>query len=95
MLEAVGPLPVGTCPLCNAHDAYIVERNEQRSYFVECAHCGVYEATRKAFRHFEYLRWRGHNPGLTELQKLSDVLRARARGVATRLDYDTWRDFLS
>ena len=89
------PLPTGRCPVCGADDTYLGQRADRNEYFVECLNCGVFTATRKAFRHFEYLRWRADPDGLGRLTRLAEVLRNRTRGTATRLEYDTWQDLLT
>ena len=51
-------------------------------------------ASRKAFRHFEYLRWRAHSDGLERLEQLANYLKRRTRGTITKLEYDTWQSLL-
>jgi hypothetical protein len=87
-------LPTGRCPICDADDTYIAQRADRDEYFVECLNCGIYSATRKAYRHFEYLRWRGEPAGLERLTQMASVLKDRAPGTLTRLDYDTWQSLL-
>lgn len=87
-------IPTGRCPICDADDAYLGQRVDRDEYFVECINCGVYLATRKAFRHFEYLRWRAEHIGLQRLDQLASYLKHRPRGATTRLGYDTWQDLL-
>lgn len=87
--------PVGHCPICDADDAYIAERADRPEYFVECLNCGVYRAARKAFRHFEYLRWRADRDGLDKLERLSTFLHASPPGANIRLEYDTWQQMIS
>ena len=87
-------IPTGRCPICDADDAYIGQRVDRDEYFVECINCGVYVATRKAFRHFEYLRWRAESSGLQHLEQLAAYLKQFPRGITTRLEYDAWRDLL-
>ena len=87
-------LPTGHCPACDAPDTYIAQRADRQEYFIECLNCGVYSATRKAFRHFEYLRWRGDPAGLDRLAQLAALLKNRPRGTVTRLDYDSWQSLL-
>jgi hypothetical protein len=88
-------LPTGSCPVCDAGDTYIAQRTDRNEYFVECLNCGVYTATRKAYRHFEYLRWRGESAGLERLTQLATFLAKRPRGTVTRLEYETWESLLS
>jgi hypothetical protein len=87
-------LPTGRCPVCDAEDTYIALRADRNEYFVECLNCGVYSATRKAYRHFEYLGWRGDPAGLDRLTQLAIFLKSRPRGTVTLLDYDTWQSLL-
>jgi hypothetical protein len=87
-------LPIGRCPVCDAKDAYVGQRLDKDEYFVECVNCGVYHASRKVFRHFEYLRWRGEPAGLERLDRLASVLRARPDDSLVRLEYDTWQELL-
>jgi hypothetical protein len=94
MVERVPLLPLATCPVCEAPDAYIEHRPDKDDYFVECPHCTVYTATRKAFRHFEYLRWRGAAEGLRRLDRLAHVLKERRSSETIRLDYDNWQRLL-
>jgi hypothetical protein len=93
MVERV-PLPLATCPVCDAPDAYIEQRRDKDDYFVECPRCTVYTASRKAFRHLEYLRWRGEPEGLHRLNRLAHVLKDRRRRATIRLDYDNWQRLL-
>ena len=76
--------------MCTAPDAYIDRLSASDEYYVECVNCRVYRATRKAFRHLEYLRAKGEPAGLHRLERLAAALRSRERGAAVRLDYDTW-----
>jgi hypothetical protein len=92
-IDAVPRAPAGHCPICAAGDAYIGVRID-RDYFVECLNCGVYRASRRAFRHFEYLRDRAEAAGLDRLDRLAAHLKARARGENTHLDYDTWYELI-
>jgi Zn ribbon nucleic-acid-binding protein len=87
-------IPTGRCPICDADDAYMGQRVDCDEYFVECIECGVYLATRKVFRHFEYLRWRAESSGLQRLEQLAAYLNHRPRGTTTRLEYDGWQDLL-
>lgn len=82
------------CPICDASDAYVGQRLDKDEYFVECIVCGVYRATRKAFRHFEYLRWRGDSAGLERLNRLARALHDVQPGAIVRLDYDTWQQLI-
>jgi len=82
------------CPICNASDAYVDQRLDRDDYFVECVRCGVYHASRKAFRHFEYLRWRAEGAGLERLDKLARALHERPPGAQVRLEYDTWQQLI-
>lgn len=94
-MDAVPSNPTGRCPVCAADDTYLGQRADRSEYFVECLNCGVFTATRKAFRHFEYLRWRSEPDGLERLSRLAEFLRNRKRGTVTRLEYDTWQDLLA
>jgi hypothetical protein len=67
------------------------QRLDKDDYFVECVRCGVYQASRKAFRHFEYLRWRGDPAGIARLERLAQRLHTRTDNEMVRLDYDTWQ----
>lgn len=87
-------VPTGRCPICGADDTYIGQREDRDEYFVECLNCGIYTATRKAFRHFEYLRWRTESSGLQRLDQLAAYLTHRPRGTITLLAYDTWHSLL-
>ena len=93
-MDAVPVLPTGRCPVCDADDTYLGQRADRDDYFVECLNCGVYMASRKAFRHFEYLRWRSQADGLERLAELAQYLRTRPRGTITKLEYDTWQNLL-
>lgn len=88
--DLVPHAPAGLCPICAADDAYIGIRID-RDYFVECLNCGVYRASRRAFRHFEYLRERADAPSLDKLERLAAWLKDRQVGANIRLDYDSWR----
>ena len=59
-------------------------------YYAECVNCGVYRASRRAFRLFQYLRDKADPESLQRLERLATRLKARGRGPAARLDYDTW-----
>ncbi|MBA3270531.1 MAG: hypothetical protein H0T71_08445 [Acidobacteria bacterium] len=89
------PITPGTCPVCAAPDAFIDQYREGDAYYVECVKCSVYCATRRAFRHFEYLRNKSEPEGLARLARLAAALHARGRGAAARLDYDTWQELAS
>jgi hypothetical protein len=54
--------------------------------------CDVYSASRRAFRHFEYLRRRGDPAGLKRLNQLTAALPRRPAEALIRLEYDTWQD---
>jgi hypothetical protein len=83
----------GACPICCATDAFVEPLGEGDEVYVECFNCKVYRATRKAFRHFEYLRGRGEAEGLAKLERLGQALRNRGRGGAARLEFDSWEQF--
>lgn len=87
-------LPHGRCPICDAEDAYIGERTDRPEYFVECLNCGVYRATRKAFRHFQYLRWRAERDGLTKLERLATLLHGSPAGANILLEYENWEQLI-
>ncbi len=93
-MDDVPVFPTGRCPVCGADDTYLGQRTDRDEYFIECLDCGVYMATRKAFRHFEYLRWRAQPDGLGRLAQLASYLKNRPRGTLTKLEYDTWQDVL-
>ena len=78
--------------MCAATDAFVDKFLDGDEYYVECVNCKVYRATRRTFRHFEYLRAKGAPDGLARLEKLAAALRARERGAAVRLEYDTWEE---
>lgn len=61
---------------------------------MECINCGVYRASRRAFRHFEYLRGKADTESLHYLGQLALTLSRRRRGAAIQLEYDTWRSLL-
>jgi hypothetical protein len=88
-LSAAGLTP-NLCPVCGATDAFVEPFPEGDEYYVECVNCNVYRASRRAFRHFEYLRWRDEPEGLSRLARLAAALHARGRTIAARLEYDTW-----
>ena len=87
--------PLGPCPICAAPDAFIEPIGTGEEYYVECVNCKVYRASRRAFRHFEYLRWRQDPEGLARLARLADVLSHHARTGAIRLEYDTWETLIA
>ena len=89
----VPPVQSGHCPICDAQDAYVERDGDE--YYVECVNCKVYRASRRAFRHLEYLRWRQERDGLGRLSKLAEVLHAGAVGGIVRLEYDTWEQLLT
>lgn len=93
-MDVAPVIPTGRCPVCDAQDTYLGQRADRDDYFVECLNCGVYIATRKAFRHFEYLRWRAQPEGLERLAQLAVYLKNRARGTITKLEYDTWQSLI-
>jgi Zn ribbon nucleic-acid-binding protein len=88
------PITPATCPVCAATDAYIDKFLDGDEYYVECVNCKVYRATRRAFRHFEYLRAKGDRDGLARLARLAAALHARGRGSTARLEYDTWEELV-
>lgn len=79
--------------MCGAPDAFVDIIRDGYEYYVECAYCQVYRASRRAFRLFQYLRARGDANSLHRLERLASGLHARARGAAAQLDYDTWERF--
>jgi hypothetical protein len=83
------------CPVCAAPDAFIDMLGSADEYYVECVNCHVYRATRRAFRLFQYLRSKGDAESLRRLQRLASALRARPRGAAIQLEYDTWETALA
>jgi hypothetical protein len=64
--------------------------HEGQGYYVECVNCRVYRASRRAFRHFQYLREKADPEGLGRLERVSTALKRRGRGAAVELHYDTW-----
>jgi len=88
------PIAAGQCPICDATDAFVEPVRDGDEIYVECANCKVYRATRKAFRHFEYLRWRQDPEGLEKLRRLAESLHARGRTGAAKLEFDTWETLL-
>jgi hypothetical protein len=93
MTDPTRGLAAGHCPICDADDAFVELLSTGDEYYVECVNCKVYRASRRAFRHFEYLRWRQDPAGLARLDRLGSVLRDRQRS-AIRLEYDTWESLL-
>jgi hypothetical protein len=79
--------------VCGATDAFVDTIRDGEEYYVECARCQVYRASRKAFRLFQYLRNKGDAHSLGRLDRLAERLRARVRGGAAQLDYDTWERY--
>lgn len=95
MTELELPIRPGLCPICAATDAFIETMRGGEEYYVECANCLVYLASRRAFRHFEYLRGKGDRDSLERLSRLAASLKKRGRGGAVQLEYDTWQQLLS
>lgn len=93
VVRVANVLPQGNCPICSATDAYVAPLGAGDEYYVECLNCKVYRASRKTFRHFEYLRARGEARGLDKLKRLGAALNQRVRTGAARLDFDTWESF--
>jgi hypothetical protein len=91
---ALGLTP-SPCPVCGAPDAFVETFPDGDEYYVECVNCNVYRASRRAFRLFEYLRWREEPEGLERLKRLAVALHARGRTIAARLEYDTWDELYS
>jgi hypothetical protein len=89
--ESDVPIPAGLCPLCGATDAFVEVLHEGHQYYVECVNCRVYRASRRAFRHFQYLREKADAAGLRRLERLSTALKRRGRGAAVELHYDSWQ----
>lgn len=91
MIAQLGtPITPGTCPVCGARDAFIDRFQDGGDYYVECVNCRIYRASRRTFRHFEYLRGKADAEAMARLQRLAATLHARERGAAIYLDYDTW-----
>jgi hypothetical protein len=88
------PIQPRLCPICAAADAFIEPLRGGDEYYVECVNCHVYRASRRAFRHFEYLRGRADAESLGRLGRLAEALRNRGRGGAIQLEYDTWHELL-
>lgn len=91
MTEDHHPFRTSLCPVCGATDAFIERLRDGDEYYVECVNCRVYRASRRAFRHFEYLRGKGDTDSLERLDRLAAVLRQRGRGAAVQLEYETWQ----
>ena len=89
------PIRPGLCPICAATDAFVQQVREGDEYYVECVNCRVYRASRRAFRHFEYLRGKSDADSLDRLGRLAGALKSRGRGGAVQLEYDTWQELLS
>ena len=94
MQELELPIRQSVCPICGAADAFMEPTRGGDEYYVECANCRVYRASRRAFRHFEYLRGKADTESLERLSRLANVLKNRGRGGAIQLEYDTWQDLL-
>jgi hypothetical protein len=90
MTDQHPPIPLGSCPVCGASDAFVDTLRDGDEYYVECVNCKVYRASRRAFRLFEYLRWRAEPDGLARLNRLATALNIRGGSGAARLEYDTW-----
>ena len=88
------PIRPEKCPVCAATDAFVDRVREGEDYYVECVNCGVYRASRRAFRHFEYLREKADSESLERLELLAQALRRRGRGATIQLEYDTWQTLL-
>ena len=88
--ESFPPAPDGLCPICNATNAFVQPIGERDVVFVECVNCRVYRATRRAYRHFEYLRWRQDPAGLAKLARLAAALKGHTPSSPIRLEYDSW-----
>jgi hypothetical protein len=85
------PIPAGLCPLCGATDAFIEALHDGHDYYVECVNCRVYRASRRAYRHFQYLREKADPEGVARLERVAALLKQRGRGAAVELHYDTWQ----
>ena len=83
----------GECPVCGAFDAFIDTIRDGDEYYVECVHCHVYRASRRAYRLFQYLRTKGDADSLRRLSTLASKLHERGRGAAAQLEYDNWESF--
>jgi hypothetical protein len=88
------PIQPRLCPICAAADAFIEPVRDGDEYYVECVNCHVYRASRRAFRHFEYLRGKADTESLARLGRLAEALKSRSRSGAIQLEYDTWQELL-
>jgi hypothetical protein len=88
------PIRPSICPICAAEDAFVEALRSGDEYYVECVNCGVYRASRRAFRHFEYLRGKADADSLDRLERLAKALNKRGRGKAIRLEYDDWQQLI-
>lgn len=88
------PIRTSPCPVCAANDAFVEAIHGGDEYYVECVNCRVYRASRRAFRHFEYLRNKADPESLERLGRLAAALNKRGRGAAAQLDYDTWQQWI-
>ena len=95
MPEQIPPIPRASCPVCGDEEAFVDTLRGGDEYYVECLNCKVYRASRRAFRLFEYLRWRAEPEGLARLNRLAAALNARGGTGAARLEYDTWDELAS
>ena len=80
--------------MCAAPDAFVEREQDGDAYYVECVNCRVYRASRRAFRHLEYLRGKADTESLDRLEKLAAALNRRPRGATVQLEYDTWRTLI-
>lgn len=94
MTEFAPPIRQRTCPVCAAEDAFVEALRDGDEYYVECVNCHVYRASRRTFRHFEYLRGKADAQSLARLARLAAVLRSGGRGAAIQLEYDTWQKLI-
>jgi hypothetical protein len=92
--EGQHPICSSVCPVCAASDAFVEAVRGGDEYYVECVNCRVYRASRRAFRHLEYLRGKGDADSLGRLERLASALNKRSRGAAVQLEYDTWQKLL-
>jgi Zn ribbon nucleic-acid-binding protein len=93
LTEKKWPMRTQQCPVCGALDAFIDTFRDGDEYYVECVNCHVYRASRRAFRLFQYLRSKADRESLGRLGGLAARLRARGRGPAAQLEYETWETF--
>jgi Zn ribbon nucleic-acid-binding protein len=84
------PIRTSVCPVCAAQDAFVDTLRDGDEYYVECVNCGVYRASRRAFRLLQYLRDKAEAYGLRRLDHLAAQLKIRPRDGAAHLEYDTW-----